>query len=139
VRAELICDGIHVHPASVRLAFKMFGPDRMILISDALRCCGMPNGEYELGGQTVYLADSVGRLADGTIAGAATNLYDGMKNAVKFGISKEEAILSATANPAKALGADDRIGSIEPGKYADFVITNADYSEKRVFIGGKEI
>lgn len=67
--AELICDGLHVHPASVRLAFRMFGAHRMVLISDALRCCGMPDGEYELGGQQVFLSGGVARLADGTIAG----------------------------------------------------------------------
>ena len=139
VRAELICDGFHVHPASVRLAFKMFGADRMVLISDALRCCGMPNGEYELGGQTVYLQDSVGRLADGTIAGAVTNLYEGMRQAISFGIPEIDAIRSATINPAKAIGADDAIGSIAPGKYADFIICSDDYSQKWVFKSGKEV
>ena len=81
VSAELICDGIHVHPASVRMAFKLFGAERMVLISDALRCCGMPDGSYELGGQQVFLSENVARLADGTIAGSATNLFDCMRNA----------------------------------------------------------
>lgn len=139
VRAELICDGIHVHPATVRLAFGIFGADRMILISDALRCCGMPNGEYELGGQTVYLNGGVGRLADGTIAGAVTNLYEGMRRAMQFGIPECDAIRAATINPAKAIHADDRIGSIKTGKYADFVVCSADYSEKQVFKGGVEV
>ena len=139
VRAELICDGIHIHPASVRLAFQLFGGDRMILISDALRCCGMPNGQYELGGQTVYLEGGVGRLADGTIAGAVTNLFEGMRRCISFGIQETDAIRAATINPAKAIGADDVIGSIEPGKYADFVVCSKDYSEKRVFRGGIEV
>lgn len=139
VRAELICDGIHVHPASVRLAFQLFGRKRIVLISDALRCCGMPNGEYELGGQAVFLADGVGRLADGTIAGAVTNLFEGMRRAMAFGIGEFDAIQAATINPAMAIGADDEIGSIETGKLADFVVCALDYSEKRVFKGGVEI
>ena len=138
VRAELICDGLHVHPASVRLAFSMFGAQRMVLISDALRCCGMPDGDYELGGQTVTLSGGVARLADGTIAGSATNLYNCMRNAMTFGIGEADAVRAATRNPACAIGAD-QLGSIEEGKLADFLICTRDYSEKRVFLGGKEI
>lgn len=139
VQAELICDGIHVHPSSVRLAFQIFGADRMVLISDALRCCGMPDGEYELGGQAVYLHGGVGRLTDGTIAGAVTNLYEGMRRAMQFGIDETDAIRAATVNPAKAISAEDRIGSIQTGKYADFIACSDDYTQKRVFKGGIEI
>ena len=139
VRAELICDGIHIHPASVRLAFSMFGADRMIIISDALRCCGMPDGQYELGGQQVFLSGGVARLANGTIAGSATNLFDCMRKAMSFGINECDAIRASTYNPACALGAQDRIGSIETGKLADFLVCTGNYSQKRVFLGGKEI
>lgn len=139
VYAELICDGLHVHPASVRLAFSMFGGHRMILISDALRCCGMPDGEYELGGQQVYLSGGVAKLADGTIAGAATNLYQGMVNAILFGIPEAEAIRAATYNPACALGVQDKVGSIVTGHLADFIICRSDFTGKRVFLGGKEL
>jgi len=138
VQAELICDGLHVHPSSVRMAFRLF-PGRIVLISDALRCCGMPDGEYELGGQMATLKNNIAKLPDGTIAGAATNLYEGMKNAVKFGISKEEAILSATANPAKALGCADEVGSIAPGKRADFVICDENLNRSQVFIEGVQV
>lgn len=138
-RAELICDGLHVHPASVRLAFAMFGGERMILISDALRCCGMPDGEYELGGQPVFLSGGVARLKDGTIAGAATNLYECMKNAILFGISEEDAVLASTYNPACSLGVQDQVGSIAPGLLADFIVCRSDYTAPRVFMGGKEI
>ena len=138
VRAELICDGLHAHPACVRLAFTMFG-DRIVLISDALRCCGMPDGQYELGGQQVFLSGGVARLADGTIAGSATNLYDCMRNAIAFGIPEETAVRAATWNPACAIGTGDRIGSIETGKIADFLVCSPDYAEKRVFLGGREI
>jgi len=139
VRAELICDGLHVHPAAVRLAFRMFGPERIVLISDALRCCGMPDGQYELGGQTVYLQEGVARLADGTIAGSATNLYDCMRKAMEFDIPPEDAIRAATYNPACAIGAESKIGSIEPGKLADFIVCSGDYREKAVYINGKLI
>ena len=139
VRAEVICDGIHVHPSSIRMAFRLFGAHRMVLISDALRCCGMPDGEYELGGQAVFLAGGVAKLADGTIAGSATNLYDCMKNAVSFGIPKEDAIRAATINPAKAIGADALVGSIANGKLADFVVCDEKLERRAVYIGGEKI
>lgn len=139
VRAELICDGMHIHPASVRLAFAIFGGERMILVSDALRCCGMPDGEYELGGQPVFLAGGVAKLADGTLAGSATNLYDCMKNAILFGIPEEDAVRACTMNPACAIGAQDQVGSIATGKLADFIICRSDYTGRRVFMGGQEL
>ena len=139
VRAELICDGMHIHPASVRLAFAIFGGERMILVSDALRCCGMPDGEYELGGQPVFLAGGVAKLADGTLAGSATNLYDCMKNAILFGIREEDAVRACTYNPACALGVQDQVGSIATGSLADFIVCRSDYTGRRVFMSGKEI
>ncbi len=139
VRAEVICDGQHVHPASVRLAFSMFGADRMILVSDALRCLGLPEGEYELGGQQVFLKNNLARLADGTIAGSATNLYDCMRKALNFGIPEADAIRAVTFNPACAIGKQDMIGSIETGKFADFIVCNNDYTEKQVYLNGKKI
>lgn len=139
VRAELISDGQHVHPAAVRLAFSIFGAARVVLISDSLRCCGMPDGAYSLGGQTVYLKDRIAKLPDGTIAGSATNLYDCMRLTMSFGIPEADAVLAATRNPALAIGAEDTVGSIAPGKNADFLICSPDYREKRVFLGGKQI
>ena len=139
VSAEIITDGQHVHPASVRLAWSMFGPERMVIISDALRCCGMPDGEYELGGQAVFLKDGIARLSDGTIAGSATNLYECMCRAVSFGISKEDAIRAATYNPARQLGCLDLVGSIRNGKRADFIICDKDLNRKTVWLGGKEL
>lgn len=138
VQAELICDGIHAHPSAVRMAFRMF-PGRICIVSDALRCCGMPDGQYELGGQEIFLSGGIAKLIDGTIAGTATNLFDGMRNAIKFGISKEEAILSATRNPAKALGCADQIGSIQAGKRADFVICDEELNRKQVWIAGVQV
>lgn len=140
VRAEIISDGYHIHPAAVRLAFSMFGGDRMVLISDSGRCEGLPEGsKFELGGQDAWLRNGVAKLADGTIACSATNLFDCMKNAISFGVREEDAVRSASYNPACAIGADKEVGSIETGKVADFVVCSADYSAKRVFLAGNEL
>lgn len=140
VRAEIICDGQHIHPASVRLAFSMFGGSRMILVSDSGRCAGLPDGsKFELGGQDAWLRDGVARLADGTIACSAANLWQCLTNVISWGIPEEDAIRAASYNPACAIAADTKIGSIETGKLADFVVCSGDYTQKRVFIGGTEI
>lgn len=139
VSAELISDGQHVHPASVRLAFRIFGASRMVLISDSLRCCGMPDGEYELGGQQVFLKDGIARLADGTIAGSATNLFECMQRAVSFGIPREDAIRAATYNPARQLGCLSEVGSIADGKIADFVLCDAELQRKAVYLAGNKL
>ena len=133
--AELICDGHHIHPSAVRMAFRLF-PGRICLISDALRCCGMPDGQYMLGGQEVFLSGGVARLADGTIAGSAANLYDCMKNAVAFGIPREQAILAATLTPAREIGRADEIGSIDNGKLADFILCDDTLARRAVFLSG---
>jgi len=139
VRAELICDGLHVHPASMRLAFSLFGADRIVMVSDSLRCCGMPDGDYELGGQMAHLSNCIAKLPDGTIAGSATNLYGCLKKTISFGIAPEDAIRAATYNPACALGAEDKIGSISNGKFADFVVCDDDYELKEVYLGGEKV
>lgn len=128
VMAEMICDGIHVHPSAIRTAFKIFGDDRIVLISDSTRACGMPDGEYELGGLPIFKKDGAARLADGTLAGSATNVYDCMVNVIKMGIPEESAIKAATFNPAKAIGITDRVGTIEEGKEGKLVIIDDNYN-----------
>lgn len=138
VRAELICDGHHVHPSSVRLAFSMFGAERMILVSDSGRCAGQPEGEeFDLGGQTAKVVGGVARLADGTIACSATNLWQCLINAISFGIPEEAVIRACTVNPACALGVQGEVGAIAPGKQADFIVCSPDYTKKRVYLAGK--
>ena len=117
----------------------MFGGKRMVLISDALRCCGMEDGSYELGGQQVQLQGGIARLMDGTIAGSATNLYDCMVNAMRFGIPEEDAVLAATWNPACAIGMQEQIGAIMSGHHADFIVCTDNYTKKQVFIAGKQV
>ena len=138
VYAELICDGYHVHPSAVRMAFKLF-PGRICLISDALRCCGMPEGAYELGGQAVFLKGGVARLADGTIAGSASTLFDCLRRAVSFGVPFGEAVAAATLNPARQLGCADRLGSIAVGKRADFLVCGEDLSLRAVYLDGQRL
>lgn len=138
VTAELVCDGKHVHPSAVRMAFRLF-PDRICLISDALRCCGLEAGTYELGGQTVQVADGLARLPDGTIAGSAADLFSGLQNAIAFGIPEAEAIRAATINPARVLGCDREVGSIEPGKLADFVVCDETMNRLAVYLSGEKV
>ncbi|WP_322175055.1 N-acetylglucosamine-6-phosphate deacetylase [Acutalibacter caecimuris] len=122
VRAELICDGEHIHPAVLRLAFRLLG-DRALIVSDSLRANGMPEGkEYDLGGQIVSISGGKCVLADGTIAGSVTNLHQEVKNLVGWGVPFAQAAKAASLIPAQAIGLDKEIGSIEPGKAADFVV-----------------
>ena len=140
VRAEIICDGYHIHPAAVRLAFSMFGGERMILVSDSGRCAGLPEGsKFTLGGQDAWLKGGVGRLEDGTIACSAANLWGCLTNVLAWGIKEEDAVRAATWNPACAISAEKEVGSIAEGKVADFIVCNSDYTEKRVFLAGKEL
>ena len=140
VRAELICDGFHIHPAAVRLAFTMF-KNRMILVSDSGRCTGQSEGyQFELGGQMAELRGGVAKLVGtDTIACSASNMWACLTNVISWGIPEEEAVRAATYNPACAISADDIVGSIAQGKRADFIITDAGYTTKRVFLAGKEI
>ena len=129
---EMICDGYHIHPSAIRAAFRMFGPERVILISDSMRATGMENGTYELGGQEVTVKDRKAVLKDGTLAGSATNLYGCMCKAIEFGIPLEQAIMAATANPARSIGIFDRVGSIRIGKQADLLLVSENLELKRV-------
>lgn len=140
VRAEIICDGHHIHPASVRLAFAMF-PGRMILVSDSGRCAGREEGySFDLGGQMAEIRGGVAKLqGTDTIACSAANLWECLTNVIGWGIPEEDAIRAATYNPACAIGAEQVVGSVETGKQADFLICAPDYSSRRVFIAGKEI
>lgn len=138
VTAELICDGIHVHPSAVRMAFRLF-PGRICLISDALRCCGMADGSYSLGGQEILLSGGVARLTGGTIAGSAADLYQCMRRAVSFGIPREQAVWAATALPARVIGRESETGAIADGRAADFVICGGELEPEAVYLGGKRL
>ena len=140
VQAEIIADGYHIHPASVRLAFTMF-KNRMILVSDSGRCAGKEEGyQFDLGGQMAEIRGGVAKLVGtDTIACSASNMWACLTNVLSWGIPEEEAVRAATYNPAKAIGVTDVVGSIAEGKVADFIVCSADYTDRRVFLAGKEI
>ena len=137
VRAELICDGFHIHPATLRIAFREMGEDGTVIISDSMKAAGCPDGDYDLGGQPVYVRDGKALLADGTIAASTSNVYKELKNDISFGIPEKQAVKSATINPAKAIRVDDKTGSIEEGKLADILVVDKDYNIKLVIVKGE--
>lgn len=138
VMAEIICDGVHIHPSMVRAAFKMMGAERMILISDSMRATGMPDGQYTLGGLDVKVRGNRATLvSDGALAGSVTNLADCMRTAVtKMGIPLEAAVACATKNPAISLGIYEERGSISVGKKADIVLLDENLNLKTVIKSG---
>ena len=134
---ELICDGLHVHPSVIRAVSRLFG-DKLNLISDSLRCAGMPDGGYELGGQPIVVKDHKATLLDGTIAGSSISLMDAVRNVVKFGLPLEAAVYAASTAPAQAAKLQG-IGSIEAGNLADLVVLDQELNIKAVFIDGQKI
>lgn len=141
VRVELICDGVHVHPAAVRTTFKIFGDDRIIFISDSMRAAGLGDGLYTLGGQPVNVTGKRAVLQDGTIAGSVTNLTDCMRVAVlEMDVPLTSAVKCAAVNPAKSIGVYDRAGSITPGKLANvLLLEKEDLATRHVILEGEVI
>ena len=140
VRAELICDGIHIHGSMVRATFRLFGAERMVLISDSLRATGMPDGRYPFGGQEIEVHGPRATIAGHpeTLAGSVTSLMGCMRQAVKFGIPLADAVRAASYNPAKAIKIDDRAGSLETGKEASIVLLNQnDLSVRTIIFKGE--
>ena len=139
VTVELICDGYHVHPNVVRNTFRLFGVERIILISDSMMAAGMDDGEYTLGGLPVRMKGGLAALEDGTLAGSATNLFDCMRAAIRMGIPKEDAIRAATLNPAVAIGIDSECGSLRAGKKADILIVDRELNLREVIKSGSTV
>ena len=136
---ELICDGIHIHPAVVRSTIRMFGPKRVIMISDSMMATGMEDGQYSLGGQPVTVRGNLATLQDGTIAGSATNLMQCVRVIVKeMGVPLETAVQCAAVNPARSIGIFDRYGSIAPGKVANMVLLDQELRVMTVILNGEE-
>ena len=135
VYAELICDGIHVHPSAVRMLIKIFGEDRIVLISDSVRATGLADGEYALGGLMTYVKDGVARTKEGNLAGSTTNLFECVRRAISFGISEYTAVKMASENPARQMGINK--GKIEIGYDADFIIVDDSFNLKYTVLGGK--
>ena len=133
---ELICDGIHVHPAMVRAIFRLFGPERVLLVSDALPAAGMPEGTYRLGSQeiTVHHGRAVLSGKPETLAGSVCGLMECLRRAVSFGIPLADAVRAARWNPACALGLETRMGSLRPGQEAGAVLLERETLEIRAVV-----
>ena len=140
VQPELICDGIHIHPAVVRLTFGLFGRERMIIISDSLRATGMPDGEYPFGGQMIEVHGNRATILGHpeTLAGSVTSLMGCLRQAAAFGIPLADAVRSCTYNPARSIGIEDRAGTLDVGKEASLVLLDeADLSIRAIVFKGQ--
>ncbi len=136
--SELICDGIHTDPEIVRLWWRAKGPERSILVTDAMAAAGMPDGEYQLGGFPVQVKE--GRAtARGVLAGSVLTLDRALANFVKFtGASTEQALRLLSSNPAAMTGLAHRAGSLAPGKSANLVAIDATGKLVSSIIGGRQ-
>lgn len=134
---ELICDGLHIHPAVIRLVHKLYG-DKLNLISDSLRCAGMPDGDYELGGQPITMKNGKATLTGtDTLAGSSISMLDAVKNVVSFGLPLADAVYAASTAPADAIRMTD-IGRISCGACADLLLLDNELNLKAVFVDGKQ-
>ena len=142
VQPELICDGVHVHGSAVRAAFRLFGKERMILISDSLRATGMPDGEYPFGGQMIEVHGNRATILGHpeTLAGSITSLMGCLRQAVAFGIPTADAVRACTYNPARSIGIDGRAGTLDVGKEASIVLLDEkDLSIKAIVFKGQKV
>lgn len=140
VYCEAICDGRHLHPGTVRFLLKMKGIDRMVAITDSIMAAGLPDGEYKLGVNDVVVVDGDAKLKDGTRAGSTLTTGQALKNLIKFtGKTLDQILPVLTINPARVVGLDKTIGSLEPGKDADVVILDEAYNVKDTFVKGNKI
>lgn len=142
VKAELICDGVHLHPATVRMAFQLFTPKRIVLVSDSLRAAGMPDGIYPFGGQEIAVYGNRATIAGHpeTLAGSVTSLMGCVRKAAEFGIPLADAVRAASFTPAQVLNIDHRAGSLDIGKEASIVLLNSDdLSIRSVIFKGQEV
>ena len=138
ITLEIIADGVHIHPAVINLVLRNKPPERVCLISDGTRAVGMPDGDYELGGQKTLVRQGLAQLPDGTIAGSAYPLRQGLKMLVQtLQYPLPEAVRYATSNPAKLLGIDSRVGSLEINKEATFIRLSAEFDIKQVWLQGR--
>ncbi len=140
IYAEFISDGVHLHPATVDLIVRLKGPDRAVAITDAISGAGMPDGEYELGGQKIVVKEGAVRLADGTLAGSCLTMDRAVRNIAKFtGRPVSQCIQMATLTPARSIGVSDRKGSLEAGKDADVVLLSPELEVKATMVMGEVV
>ncbi|EEP72011.1 N-acetylglucosamine-6-phosphate deacetylase [Micromonospora sp. ATCC 39149] len=140
VVCELVADGVHLHDKMLTFVTATAGPERVALVTDAMSAAGMPDGEYELGGQTVTVADGVARLAaDGAIAGSTLTMDAALRHAVHAGVPMADACRMVATTPARAIGLGDQVGALQVGLRADLVVLDDDLNVIRVMRGGSWI
>ena len=133
----MICDGVHVHPAMVNLAWKAKGPKRFNLVSDAAAALGMPPGTHTKGDRTVVVSDSDARLADGTLAGSITALDQALRNLMSYtGTTLPEALPTVTSTPATLLGMMEERGHLATGKAADLLLLTPGLQVEMTMVNG---
>lgn len=135
---ELIADGIHIHPSVLRLSYRIFGK-KICLISDSIRCAGMEDGNYTLGGQDVIKKDGKVTSPSGTLAGSCVGLLDAVQNMIAFGIPPQDAFYMASSTPAQVIGKFDQFGSLSVGKSADFLVLDQNFKLKSSYVNGKKV
>ncbi len=138
-RVELIADGVHLADDTVRTVFDLLGPERVVLVTDAMAAAGMPDGSYGLGPQRVRVVDGVARLGEGSegpLAGGTADLLAVVRRCVEAGVDLASAVAAATSSPAAALGLDARAGTLAPGRPADLVVADAELRPLRVMRAG---
>lgn len=134
---QVICDGIHIHPAVIRMLYKLFGAERMVLISDSMRAAGLADGDYEFGALTVQVRNKIARTLDGALAGSTSTLFDCVKAAIRFGIPAEDAFKMASETPARLMGVNK--GVLKPGYDCDFIVLDDSDNICAVVSGGEVI
>jgi N-acetylglucosamine-6-phosphate deacetylase len=139
VTAELIADGIHVHPAALRLAVRQKGVDRICLITDSMNAAGLGDGEYAVGGLDVLVKDGQARLKDGgALAGSVLTLNKSVRNILQWtGLPVPQAVRMASLTPARVLGLDREIGSLEAGKLANLAVFDRDFNVVATILRGR--
>lgn len=146
--AELICDGLHISPEMVHLAYKCKGSERLVLITDSMEATAVGDGTYSIAGMTCIVKDGKALTTDGHLAGSTLSLLEGLVNLMRFcGLSLDEALPAATRNPAAMVRALNRVGTLEVGKYADFIVLDPNFAEnahpltaiQAVMLGGERV
>lgn len=136
---EMIADLIHVHPAALRIAIDKKGIDKVALITDAMEAAGLPDGEYALGGQPVFVKDGAARLANGALAGSTLNQQQALRNIVSIGKKLEDAIVMLTESPARVIHMEKSHGKLDKGFIANITVLNKDLYVTKTFVKGNQV